>query len=81
MFSKVPVLKILTRGDTGFQAEDKLMAEVTYKLMEFKGCWLTRLKEGLLVLRVFEDRIEFEKEYEVVEKLHFEVKGKNVEVE
>ena len=81
MFSKVPVLKILTRGDTGFQVEDKLMAEVTYKLMEFKGCWLTRLKEGLLVLRVFEDRIEFEKEYEVVEKLHFEVKGKNVEVE
>ena len=47
------VLKILTKGDIGFLAEDKLIAEVTFRLMEFKGTWITRLREGLLVLRIF----------------------------
>jgi hypothetical protein len=62
-FTKVVVLKILTKGDIGFMSEDKLIAEVTFRLMEFKGCWLTRVKEGFLIIRVFEDRIDFEKEY------------------
>ena len=52
-FTFMVVLKILTKGDIGFIPEDKLIAEVTFRLMEFKGTWITRLREGLLVLRIF----------------------------
>ena len=74
------VLTVLTKGDVGFMAEDKLITEVTFKLMEFKSCWLTRVREGFIVIRVFEDRIDFEKEYEVVETLRFTVKNKSADL-
>ena len=59
MFNKIIVLRILTKEDENFMAEDKLLAEVTFRIMEFKNCWHTRMKEGHIVLRVFEDRIDF----------------------
>lgn len=40
-------------------AEDKLVAEVTFRIMEYKGCWITRMNEGFIMLRVYEDRIDF----------------------
>ena len=43
-FYKVVVLKVLTKGDIGFMGEDKPIAEITFRLMEFKGAWLTRLR-------------------------------------
>lgn len=43
-FYKVVVLKVLTKNDVGFMNEYKLIAEITFRLMEFKGAWLTRLR-------------------------------------
>ena len=56
-FTKAVVIKILSKGDAGFMPEEKLLAEVTFRLMDFKMCWLTRVREGVIMLRVFEDRI------------------------
>lgn len=61
--------------------EDKLIAEVTFRLMEFKSCWLTRVKEGFLIIRIFEDRIDFEKEYQIVETITFGAKSKTVDLQ
>lgn len=44
--------------------------------MECKTVWQTRLKEGYVVLRVFEDRIEFEKDYNFVSSLKGDAKKK-----
>ena len=44
--------------------------------MECKTVWQTRLKEGYIVLRVFEDRIEFEKDYTFVSSLKGDAKKK-----
>lgn len=65
-FSRVVVIKILNKGDPGFMMEERLMAEVTFRLMEFKHCWMTTVREGVIMLRVFEDRLEFMKDYQLV---------------
>lgn len=52
-FTKVVVLKILTKGDAGFMAEERLIGEVAFRLMDFKMCWITRVREGVILLRVF----------------------------
>ena len=62
-FNKVVVIKVLTKGDIAFLAEDKLIAQVTFRLMEYKSCWSAKVKEGVITLRVFEDKINFEKDY------------------
>lgn len=43
----------------GFTPEDKLLFEVTFKVLEFKSVWQTRVKEGFIIIRIFEDRLEF----------------------
>lgn len=60
-FSKVVVIKILTKGDINFMGsiDSKLIAEVTFKLMDFKSCWLTRIREGVITIKIYEDRITF----------------------
>ena len=80
-FSRVVVIKILTKGDPGFMAEEKLLAEVTFRLMDFKLCWVTRVREGAIMLRVFEDRLEFVKDYRLLETLKDEQKGKGLVLE
>ena len=56
---------MLTKGDANFMGpfDSKLIAEVTFRLMEFKGCWLTRVREGVITIKVYEDKITFEKDY------------------
>ena len=51
--ARVVVLNILTKGNVGFMAEDKLLAEITFRLMEFRQIWQTTIKEGYIVLRLF----------------------------
>lgn len=77
-FTRVLIIKILTRGDVGFTPEDKLLFEVTFKLMEFKGVWQTRIKEGNVVLRIFDDRLEFEKDYMTVHTLKGDMRNKKI---
>ncbi len=72
------IIKIITRGDVGFAPEDKLLFEVTFRLMEFKTFWHTRIKDGSVVLRVFEDRLEFERDYALVHVLKGDVRSKKM---
>lgn len=57
-------------------AEDKLLFEVTFKLLEFKGTWITRIKEGSIVLRIFEDRLETERDYVIVNTFKGDMRNK-----
>jgi hypothetical protein len=68
----VVVIHILTKGNVGFMPEEKLLAEITFRLMEFRQIWQTTVKEGFIVLRLFEDRVDFEKEYVVVHSLKYD---------
>ena len=43
-FYRAVVVKILTKGDPEFMNDDKLFAEVTFRVMEYKSCWITRMK-------------------------------------
>lgn len=52
-FPKVIVMKVLTKGDPGFMAEERLLGELTFRLMDFKMCWVTRVREGVIMLRIF----------------------------
>ena len=46
--------------------------------MEFKTIWQTRIKEGSVVLRIFEDRLEFERDYVKVHVLKGDVHNKKL---
>lgn len=46
--------------------------------MEFKTIWQTRIKEGSVVLRAFEDRLEFERDYVTVHVLKGDVRNKKL---
>lgn len=39
------------------------------------------MKEGFIILRVYDDRIDFERQYEKVDSLKFNLKNKNVPFE
>lgn len=72
--NKVIVLKLLAKNDVGFMIEDKLVAEITFKLMEFRQIWFTTTKEGYIVIRVFEDRIDIEKEYVCIHQIRCDIR-------
>ena len=57
--------------------DDKLFAQITFRIMEYKSCWITRMKEGFIILRVYDDRVDFERQYEKVDSLKFNIKNKN----
>ena len=75
-FGKVVVLKLVTRDDTGWVEEERLLAEVTFRVMYWKYGWQTLARDGFCVVRVFEDRIEFEREYVKVMEIRGEMRSK-----
>ena len=42
--------------------------------MEFKSVWLTRIKEGTVILRIFEERLEIEKDYVTVHAMKGDIR-------
>jgi len=42
--------------------------------MEFKSVWLTRIKEGTVILRIFEERLEIEKDYVIVHTMKGDIR-------
>lgn len=66
------MIKIIGKGDFDFVHEEGLHAEVTFKISDFRQIWISKLNFGSIVLRIFSNRVEIEKDFSVAHIIKLE---------